>query len=1040
MNNNPILNSPYDEPKFHYNTNEKGELDYEDIREGRRVFVPDVSAMPTKQGPQKGLFEVNDMAEDYGTHLVNLIRKEVGIWRNDNYPNTTRVTKELLTFWFNNKERHAIKKLFFAQREAIETAIWLNEVANRSNAGQNILNKLKSANKNISPDESQQLPRIAYKMATGTGKTVVMGAFIVYHFFNRQEYRQDTRFADYFLIVAPGITIKDRLGVLFVDKKSTNKNQREDYYAIRDLVPQNLEPQLANLNSRLVITNYHTFEPRTLQGNKKSPFDGKVIGHDDNGKAIKQIAKEDYNQLIKRVLGKFKLGSRLLVMNDEAHHCYLPKQKGKTKDTEGDENAKAAIWFTGLSELSKRFKITSVYDLTATPYYLQGSGYTPYSLFGWVVSDFGLIEAIEAGLVKIPYLPESDNTQELKMPVLRNLYEHVKDQLPKKGQRTKKKEAKEEGKTLTEEPPKLPQLVKGALDQFYGHYKEYSGLVREKGEEKVSLFTRPPVFIAVCNNTSVSKELYKFIAGYEFEVVLETDDKGKPIKTERRVVEGHYDLFSNYDKTGRLKKKAPTLIIDSEALDNSEQIDDDFKKIFVSEIEEFKKDYARLHGQGSAEKITDAEILREVVNTVGQPDKLGGHIRCVVSVSMLTEGWDANTVTHIMGLRAFGSQLLCEQVAGRALRRMNYYLQGYDKEGNPTSDKRKIVVHKFPPEYAHIIGVPFKMFKGGKTEPGEPKEYTHIKAIPERQEKFEIEFPNIEGYRIEYADDELLYDFSDVENYEIDGSKFPITTVMGTAFSGEEEKLEVAQVLEKREQELIFLLTKELIRYHFSDDDGNPNFQKFNKLKEIVQYWYNNKILLLNIQDNNYKKLIYFDNPKTIADHINMGINPQINTSEFIKPVFNYYNKFGSTKYVGGNTSKDVYPTHKSHVNYVVMDSDWEGVCAKTLEELDEVDTYVKNQFLGFAIPYVKEGIDRMYYTDFIARVKKQDGTIANLMIEITGMNKDKIEKKWFVENRWLPAVNAVKDKYEYEEWHFIEIANDVRNIKNQLINKIKSL
>jgi type III restriction enzyme len=1040
MNNNPILNSPYDQPKYHYHTNTNGELDYEQIQEGRRIFVPSINAIPTRQGNQKEIFEVNDLAADYGTHVVNLIRKEVSRWRNDSYTNTTRVTKELLNFWFNNPERHAIKKLFFAQREAIETAIWINEVAERSNAGQNILNKLKLAQKGVSPEPHQQLPRIAFKMATGTGKTVVMGALIIYHFFNRQEYRQDTRFADYFLIVAPGITIKDRLGVLFVDKKSQNKNQRDDYYAIRDLVPKNLEPNLANLNSKLVITNYHSFEPRTLQGNKKSPFDGKIIGHDDNGKAIKQIAKEDFNQLTKRVLGKFKLGSRLLILNDEAHHCYLPKQKGRTKDTEGDENAKAAVWFTGLSELSKKFKLAAVYDLSATPYYLQGSGYPAYSLFGWVVSDFGLIEAIEAGLVKIPFLPENDSSQELTMPVLRNLYDHVKDQLPKKGQRKRKQEAKEEGRKLSEEPPKLPSLVKGALDQFYGHYKDYSNSLREKGEESVSLFSRPPVFIAVCNNTSVSKELYKFIAGYEFEEILETDKKGKPIKVEKRTVTGHYDLFSNYDENGRLKKKSPTLIIDSEALDDANQVSDDFKKIFSSEIDEFKKDYARLHGQGSVEKITDAQILREVVNTVGEPGKLGGHIRCVVSVSMLTEGWDANTVTHIMGLRAFGSQLLCEQVAGRALRRMNYYLQGYDKEGNPTEDKRKIVVEKFPPEYAHIIGVPFKMFKGGTASPVDPPEYTYVQAIPERQQNHEIEFPNLEGYRVEYADDELIYDFSEIENYEIDGSKFPITTIMGTAFSNEEETLEVSQVLEKRKQELIFLITKELIRYHFSDDDDNPNFQKFNKLKEIVEFWYDNKILLLNIQDENYKKLIYFDNPKTIADHISRGINPHVNTSEFIKPVFNYYNKFGSSKYVGGNTSKDVYPTHKSHINYVVMDSDWEGVCAKTLEEIDEVDTYVKNQFLGFVIPYVKDGTDRMYYTDFIARVKKKNGSMANLMIEITGMNKDKIEKKWFVENRWLPAVNAVREKYDYDEWHFIEIANDVRNIKNQLIDKIKSL
>ena len=188
-------------------------------------------------------------------------------------------------------------------------------------------------------------------------------------------------------------------------------------------------------------------------------------------------------------------------------------------------------------------------------------------------------------------------------------------------------------------------------------------------------------------------------------------------------------------------------------------------------------------------------------------------------------------------------------------------------------------------------------------------------------------------------------------------------------------------------------MTKELLKYHFSNDEHEPQFQKFNKLKEIVTYWYRNKVVLLNIQDENYKKLLYFQSPKTIVDHIRLGINTHINTSEYIKPVFNYYNKFGSTKHVGGNTSKEVYPTHKSHVNYVVMDSDWEGVCAKTLEELDEVDTYVKNQFLGFVIPYVKDGKDKMYYTDFIARVKRKNGTMANLMIEITGMNKDKEEK-----------------------------------------------
>ncbi len=1027
---NPILNSPYDEPKLHYATDADGSLNYNDIREGRRIFSPDIQVIPTRQGPQGSIFEVNDFAAEYGTHIINLCRKEVGKWREEKYPNTTRVTKELLLFWFLNPDRHATKQLFFAQREAVETAIWLNEVAEKSNAGQNILNKIREGQQTVSEDSADQLPRIAYKMATGSGKTVVMACFILYHYFNRQEYRNDTRFADYFLIVAPGVTIKDRLGVLFVDTKTKNPADVQDYYHVRGLVPQNMEHRLDNLNARLVITNYHTFEPKTLKGNKRSPFDGKV---DLEGNKIDTGNLEDFSQVIKRTLSKFKSGTRLLVMNDEAHHCYLPKSKGKTSDNEeADENQRAAVWFTGLKEISKRFKLQNIYDLSATPYYLTGSGYTPYSLFPWVVSDFGLIEAIESGLVKIPFLPESDNTQELTMPVLRNLYEHVKDELPKKGQRKQKSEAAKEGEKIKEQPPRLPSLVKAALDQFYGHYVEYYNGVRKNQEQKTNLFSSPPVFILVCNNTSVSKEVYKYIAGYEY-----YDEKEQLV-----TVSGAKELFSNYDPvTKKPLKRPPTLLIDSDALDNSDQINEDFKKIFASEIEEFKKDYARLHGQGSAENISDGEILREVVNTVGKQNKLGSHIRCVVSVSMLTEGWDANTVTHIMGLRAFGSQLLCEQVAGRALRRMNYFLQGYDKEGNPTEDKRKIVVYKFPPEYAHIIGVPFKMFKGGKTEPPpQPVDLVHIAALPERQEKMEIEFPNVVGYRIENYDGEIKYDFSNIEKYEISGDITPIETQMASAFSAEEIQIKIQSVLEKRDQEVIFWLTKELIKFHFSDDEGNPRFQKFNKLKSIVAEWYDKKVILLNIQDQRYKRLLFFEEPKKIVDHIARGINPQNNTTEHIRPVFNYYNKFSSTKYVNGNTTKEVYATKKSHVNYVVMDSDWEGIAAKTLEELPQVISYVKNQFLGFAIPYVKEGKDKNYFTDFIVQCKGKDGTIKNLMIEISGFSKDKAEKKWFVENRWIPAVNALKDKYEYPEWHFIEIADDIRNIKNQLIEKISSI
>jgi type III restriction enzyme len=1025
----PILNNPYLSPLFHYATDLDGALNYQEIREGRRIFSPEFQSIPTKQTGQMTLGDVNDMAPQYEIHIINLIRKEVGQWRKEGYRDTTRVSRDLLKFWFDNPDRSAIRKLFFAQQEAVETAVWLNEVAGKSNSGQYLLTQIKNEQQAVSNNPEDQLPRFAFKMATGTGKTVVMASLIVYHFLNRQEYKQDERFADYFLIIAPGITIRDRLGVLKVDGRNQNKNSRNDYYAVRDLIPPQYEQHLGALNAKLEITNYHSFMPRTLQGNKRSPMDGKIIGYDVEGNAIKQEALEDFNHVIKRVVGHFKPGRRLLILNDEAHHCYLPKASGRTQDNEeGDENAKAAVWFTGIRSLTQKFKVNTIYDLSATPYYLTGSGYPAYSLFGWVVTDFGLVEAMESGLVKIPFLPEKDDAQNIEAPILKNLYDHVKDELPKKGQRKKKSEAKKEGKTLSEEPPKLPSLVRGALDQFVNHYKQYEAGLRKKGESNINLDTRPPVFIAVCNNTSVSKEVYKHIAGYEF-----ANEDG-----EVQVVEGQFDLFSNYDSQKRLKKKAPTLLIDSEALEDSGQVNDEFKKVFASEIEEFKREYAQLYGQGSADRISDAELLREVVNTVGQPGKLGGHIKCVVSVSMLTEGWDANTVTHIMGLRKFGSQLLCEQVAGRALRRMNYFLQGYDKDGYPTDDKRKIVDFKFPPEYAHIIGVPFKMFKGGTSSPVDPPDYTLVRALPERSD-LEIEFPNLDGYRVDFHDDDLQYDLNIIEPYELDGSNYPTKTFTGIPFDDRKEQMSIETVLEKRDQEIIFILTKDLIRYKFSDDDGNPKYQLFPRLKTIVEQWYHTKVKLIHFTDEQFKKLLYYDDPKRIADHIVKAINPQVNTSAFIRPVFNYYNRWNGTRYVNGHTTKECFDTTKSHVNKVVMDSGWEGICAKVLEDMDEVHRYVKNQFLGFIIPYVKDGEEHHYYPDFIAVVKTGD-SYTNLIIEVTGMNKEKADKKWYVENRWLPAVNAVHEKYEMYPWAFIEVANDIRTIKNELVAKIQSL
>jgi len=1035
QNDNPILNNPYEEPKRHYATRADGSLDYEEIVKGRRIFIPykEGGAIPKKAIDQTEVFESNDYKEQYGSELVNLVREEVKQWRQQVYPNVTRVTKDLLQHWFLRFEGEPRKNLFFAQREALEVGIWLNEVADRTNAGSHILSELKGTHQSVALTTADlHLPRIAFKMATGTGKTVVMAGLIAYHYLNRQNYGNDTRFADYFLVITPSITIRDRLSVLYVDKHTENITQREDYYAERKLIPRKYEKLIGGLNARIEITNYHSFMPKTLQGNKRTPFDGKI---DESGE--KTSGTESPAQMIRRVLGDFTPNRRLLILNDEAHHCYLPKQnrtRKTTSDFEHDENAKAAVWFNGLRDISRKFKINNVYDLSATPYYLDGSGYEPYSLFPWVVSDFGLVDSIESGLVKIPFLPAKDDTHQIEEPVLQNLYEHVKKKLSRKGLRTLRKEARKKGEEIPDERPEVPNLVANAIAQIYDEYDQYYSGYRKELEERPDLLTAPPVLIIVCNNTTVSREIFRYIAGYEI--------KDKDGKVER-VVSSRFDLFSNYDEQKQvLKKKAPTILIDSEALEDAGQINKKFKDVFEEEIEEFKRDYAKQYGQGAADRLTDADILREVVNTVGKRGRLGSHIQCVVSVSMLTEGWDANNVTHILGIRAFGSQLLCEQVAGRALRRMDYTLRGYNKDGNPTLDKRKIQEYRFPPEYATIIGVPFKFFKGGKRETPPLGEKTLVYALPERLEQHEIRFPLLEGYRRDIGHDKLHYDFSGVNPYEIDGTKNPTWTILQTAFSPEEKKIKPQQLLEYREQEVIYHLTRNLMKYKFSDPEQFSKFELFGQLKEIVNYWYHNNLKLLNIQDKEYKKFILAEDWRAVSDNIHRGINPDKNTEEYIRPIFlNKYDKFGSTKYVSGATIRSVYFTTKSHVNAAVADSGWERIFAKTCEEVKPVHSYVKNDYMGFTIPYVKEGEEHLYNPDFILKCENSSGSRFNLIVEITGYNnKDKAEKKWYVQNRWLPAVNSVREKYEFEPWFFVEYADDIRDIKNELVETIESI
>ena len=652
---NPIINSPFDEPMRHFRFTDEGITD--EIDAGRRIssyFVP-IARPKKKKGAESQLMFDTEWTQDRieENKLVNDIRQRVALWRSGGYVGVTPTTAKLITYWTDpNRE----KKLFFCQNEALETAIYITEVAKKYGDAW-IENRVREGNDTSNPG----LPRTAFKMATGSGKTVVMAMLIAWHTLNKHANPQDIRFSDTFLVVTPGITIRDRLRVLL-------PNDPQNYYRQRDIIPAELQEQLGQ--AKILITNYHAFQLREKIAAGK--ITKSILADGQPG-----LFTETPDQMVRRVCRELGNKKNIVIINDEAHHCYRRKPDGIDEPLTGDDRIEAKsreeearVWISGIEAVKAKIGVRAIYDLSATPFFLRGSGYSEGTLFPWVVSDFSLIDAIEAGIVKVPRVPVADNSMNGAQPTYRDLWLRIREHLPRKGRKT----------DAISGEPQLPVELQGALHSLYGNYEKYYRLWEQKTEARARGIT-PPVFIVVCNNTNVSKLVFDFIAGWE-----------KQIGDETIVQAGQLSIFRNDDGNGAWLQRPNTILVDSQQLESGESMSDDFKKIASREIEEFKAEYRVRFPGRDAENLTDEDLLREVMNTVGKAGKLGEHVKCVVSVSMLTEGWDAQTVTHILGVRAFGTQLLCEQVVGRALRRMSYAANG---EG------------KFDPEYAEVYGVPF---------------------------------------------------------------------------------------------------------------------------------------------------------------------------------------------------------------------------------------------------------------------------------------------------------------------------------------------
>jgi len=989
---NPIINSPFREPTQHHELDARGSPTGAILPNRRKsTYLTPVPQPRRQRGTQMSLFEgTAEQIEENQT--INQIRQQVNLWRGRGYPNITRITKGLLEYWTNpGRER----KLFFCQIEALETVIYITEAARREKQ-EWVESDLRKAADEANPG----LYRMAFKMATGSGKTVVMAMLIAWQSLNKLANPGDARFADAFLIITPGVTIRDRLRVLL-------PNDADNYYRQRDLVPPASFDQL--FRARIVITNFHAFMPREIVD--AASLTKKLI----TSKGTNPFT-ESPGQMVRRVCRGLGDAKNIIVINDEAHHCYDRKHDApdKIKAEEKDEAEKARVWVNGIRAVGEKLGVRVVYDLSATPFFLSGSGYPEGKLFPWVVSDFALIDAIESGIVKIPRLPVADDAMQGDMPMYRTLWTHIKDGLGKRADGDKSAE-------------NLPKELQGALVSLYGSYERVHALWKDQkaalGDDEISL--PPPVLIVVCNNTRVSRMVYEWISGYE-----------RPYADTTVIAAGNLDLFRNEDGE-QWTPRPTTILVDSQQLESGEGMSDDFKRIAAREIDAYKADYRRRYPDRDPDDLTDVDLLREVLNTVGKPGRLGESVKCVVSVSMLTEGWDCQTVTHILGVRAFSTQLICEQVVGRALRRISYEP---DENG------------MFDPEYAEVYGVPFSFIpaSGSTKTPRLPRIATQVKAMPER-EGAEFRFPNVIGYRYELNDQPLNARFDATSGMIFSSQQLPNLTESAPLI-GESEIHTLDDLYARREQEVAFLLAKYILERNFRDEDtpsGTPKVWYFPQILRIVNEWIASGYVTLK-DGCQLQLLLLTENAYSAAEKIYRAIVAGTNSGEGeerLKLILNATTPIGSSATVDFETRKEVWRTdsRKCQINYVPIDSGWEAKMAQTLELMPEVTAYVKNEGMNLTIPYTLEGSDRTYIPDFLVQVDMgQDREPLTLIVEVTGEREqrrdEKDAKSATMRTLWIPGVNALNNSGEsFGRWDFIEIL-DPWNAQNSIRGAIAQI
>ena len=927
-----IINSPYEEPARHWHYERKTRTF--DLAEGRRPAGYIVASGDSKAFDDPGVF--------VEIPLVNQIRPRIEAWRKAGYPGVSAITKRLLDHWRDPEEFEA-RRFFFCQLEAIETLIWLTEAPVADRVGIEI------------PADGGAFARQCCKMATGSGKTIVMAMAIAWHILNKVAAPQDTRFARNVLVVAPGLTVKSRLAVL-------EPAGVDNYFEAFNIVPS---PMLDKLRQgRVLVRNWHAMAwDSEEQIRKRRSVDKRGVKSD-----------EAYTR---EILGEMASARNLLVINDEAHHAWRVNWEAEGKYLRSrdlkDSAEEATVWIGGLDRLHRSRTILGCYDFSATPFTPSGKKSSEEALFGWIVSDFGLNDAIESGLVKTPRVVVRDDAVPDAKTYKSRLYHiyndpDVKDDLNRRAQ--------------PEEP--LPDLVLNAYYLLGYDWRETWRAWREAGVQP------PPVMITVCNRT-------------------ETAARIKHAFDSRRV---HIDELCNPERV---------LHIDSKVLDQAEAKEERAEPLDGQGTEadgDEAEDESR-PGKRKLTKTEQAELLRRTVDTVGRAGQPGEKIQSVISVGMLSEGWDAKTVTHIMGLRAFSSQLLCEQVVGRGLRRTSY-------EVNPDTGL-------FEAEYVNIFGVPFTFLphEGGEDgPPPPPTPKTAVEPDPAKAE-FEIRWPNV--VRIDRVFQPVLtLDWSKALPLELDAAQTTQVAELAPIFEGKPDVSKINRIeLERlarefRTQRIIFETARDVFDQMKHTWKGSREVLLAQLVLIVEQFINSDRIRIsppLFYQDELSGRLIITLNMSRIVQHAWEAIRQE--NTERLTPIFDRDHPIRVTGDVRlWYTGKPCERTRKSHINVCVYDSTWEASDAFALDESEDVAAWVKNDHLGFEVLYVHRGVVRKYRPDFLVRLQSGD----LLILETKGQETDQDKVKWRYLDEWTQAVNA-HGGFGRWRWAVAKAAGEIRDI-----------